>query len=56
MNKVLVNAWNEFTLKAAPIVVQAYKKTKLYPLQPLAREDDMLVESLACTGANGKKS
>ena len=24
MNKVLVKAWNEFTLKAAPIVVKAF--------------------------------
>ena len=60
MNKVLVNAWNEFTLKAAPIVVKAFKKTKLYPLQPPARKDDMSVATLACTAAmqcaNGKKS
>ena len=60
MNKVLVKAWNEFTLKAAPIVVKAFKKTKLYPLQPPARENDMLIASLACTAAMqcsvGKKS
>ena len=49
MNEALVKAWNQFTLKAAPIVVKAYKKTNIYPLQTPARDDDMLVASLACT-------
>ena len=39
---------------------EGIQKTKLYPLQPPAREDDMLVASLACIAAiqctNGKKS
>ena len=44
MNQVLVHAWNMFTLKGAPIIVNAFEKNHLYPLQlPKVVRDNTLV-------------
>ena len=59
LNSVIVEAWMRFSQRAAPIVVRAFEKTNLFPLQPPKKNDDNSAAG-ACTAAmqcsQGKKS
>ena len=58
-NAVFVRAWNQFTLKAPPIVKKAFLKTGIFPLRPPSKLIASDVISGACTAAmqcsEGKK-
>ena len=41
MNQVIVCTWGLYKLKAAPIIVNAFKKTRIYPLQPPSKDPNL---------------
>ena len=58
MNMVLTDMWRRFLTKAAPVIISAFFKTKLCPLQPPS--SDLQYAAHACTSslqcASGKKA
>ena len=59
MDQVVVDAWNMFTLKSAPIIVNAFEKTHIHPLQPpKEKRDNTVVASCAASiqCGTGKKA
>jgi hypothetical protein len=58
MNMVLTQMWRRFLIKAAPVIISAFSKTKICPLLPPS--DDQQYAAHACTAslqcASGKKA
>ena len=58
MNKVLVETWLKFQLRAPPITVKAFKKTRLLPLLPPDEDKNLAVWAMtaAMQIGEGKKA